>query len=269
MKPTIHYAAVTEAASMKDVEELQIIVWGNSALTPTPQLVASIHNGGSVIGAYDQDKLVGFCYGFAGYKQGSVSLCSHMMGILPQYRDLNIGYQLKQQQRLWAKDYGYQKITWTFDPLETRNAFLNLCKLGGIVRTYIPSYYGEMADEVNKGLPTDRLLLEWDVASDRTIQAAAGAPLSSDAWSGYRSLLEWEPVGNYARPVQRQAIEEDAGYLIAVPLSIHEMKKDELDLAQEWRLTLREQLQEALANGYVITGLLRTKEPVQYYVVEK
>ncbi|MGG1661157.1 GNAT family N-acetyltransferase [Brevibacillus sp. NRS-1366] len=269
MKPTIHYAVVTEAVSMREVEELQTIVWGNSTISPTPQLVASVHNGGVVIGAYDQDKLVGFCYGFAGYKHGSVSLCSHMMGILPQYRDLNIGYQLKQQQRLWAIDYGYQKITWTFDPLETRNAFLNLCKLGGIVRTYIPSYYGEMADEVNKGLPTDRLLLEWDAMSDRTLQAAAGTLLTSEVWSGYRSLVEWVPLGSYARPVQRHAIEEEAGYLIPVPRYIHEMKKDELELAKEWRYTLREQLQEALAKGYVITGLLRSEDPVHYYVVEK
>ncbi len=269
MKPSIRYEVVTAAEHMSDVEELQTVVWGNSTVTPTPQLVASVHNGGVVIGAYDQERLVGFCYGFPGYRGGEVTLCSHMMGILPEYRDLQIGYQLKQQQRLWAIDYGYSKITWTFDPMETRNAYLNLCKLGGVVRTYYPSYYGEMDDAVNKGLPTDRFLLEWELTSERANLAASGSMLSREEWQSYSSLLEWSPTGNFAQPGERKVIGTDAGYVIPVPRHLHEMKKEQIELAKAWRYALREQLQHALASGYTVTGLLRSEHPVHYYVVEK
>lgn len=269
MKPVIYYAIVTEPEHMSDVEELQRQVWGNQAITPLAQLVAAIHNGGVVIGAYDQDQLVGFCYGFAGYKNGEASLCSHMMAIDPEYRDLGIGYQLKHKQRIWAIDYGYKKIIWTFDPLETRNAYLNLCKLGGTIRTYLPAYYGDLADEVNKGLPSDRFLVEWELESVRAVDAAAGKSITSERWQSYPSLVKWLQSGSFARPVLGQTLGYENEYIIPVPRYLHDMKRDQIDLAKEWRFILRNQFQHALANGYVVTGLLRSEDPVHYYVVEK
>ncbi|WP_232699961.1 GNAT family N-acetyltransferase [Brevibacillus daliensis] len=269
MSRSIEFKTITEASLMYDVEELQRNVWGNNNITPTPQLIASISNGGVVIGAYDQSNLIGFCYGFPGFKDGEVTMCSHMMAIDPAYRDLGIGYQLKQQQRVWASDYGYQKITWTFDPLETRNAFLNLCKLGGIIRTYIPSYYGEMNDEVNKGLPTDRFLLEWDVAASRVLQASEGTILEKEEWKYYPSLMEWSRLGNYAKCSKNNELKAEPGYLVPVPLHLHEMKKEQPEVIREWRFALRDQFQHALSKGYLVTGLLRSTDPVHYYVIEK
>ncbi|MCK9910977.1 GNAT family N-acetyltransferase, partial [Microbacteriaceae bacterium K1510] len=98
----IHYRIVTGIEEIEAVVQMQIHVWGDNNVTPLAQLVASIHNGGIVIGAYEGEKLVGFCYGFPGFEHKETYLCSHMLGILPEYRDRGIGKQLKLEQRKWA-----------------------------------------------------------------------------------------------------------------------------------------------------------------------
>lgn len=269
MHPSIQYRMITEIDQIEEVVELQIKVWGEGNVTPPAQLIATIHNGGVVIGAYEDEKLVGFCYGFPGFEHGETYLCSHMLGILDPYRDRGIGKQLKLAQRSWALAYGYQKMTWTFDPLEARNAYLNLCKLGGIVRTYIPAYYGHMGDKINKGLPADRFVLEWLLASTRVEKAVAGLPIDHERWSTYPRRLDWEMAGKYPTPCLGEAAADQNGYLVPVPRSIHEIKRDEIEVAQEWRFALREQFSQLFGVGYALVGMIKTDEPVQYYVLEK
>ena len=171
MTDSIIYKTIEDLEEIKEVVILQSEIWSADVVSPLPQLLASIHHGGIIIGAFFENKLVGFCYGFAGFKNGEHYLISHMAGVRPQYQNYGVGYQLKLKQREWAIAYGYQKIVWTYDPLEVRNGYFNLCKLGAYSRKYYSSYYGDMQDKLNKDLPTDRLFIEWDICSSRVDNA--------------------------------------------------------------------------------------------------
>lgn len=265
----LEYHTMTTAPQMVEMEDLQRSIWGESSISPVPQLMAAIHNGGVVIAAYHDEKPVGFCYGFAGFKQGKAHLCSHMLGILPEYRDWGIGKQLKLSQREWAIDNGYDKMTWTYDPLEARNAYLNLCKLGGTVKTYLESYYGDMGDGINKGLPSDRFLLEWDLRSERVFNSINVAPIERMEWREYPYVLDWELSGEQPRPVIRLGLGDHAGILLSVPAAIQKLKQEHLAVAMEWRLALRNLCQEAFSQGYVVVGLLKNDEAVHAYVLER
>ncbi|WP_312117252.1 GNAT family N-acetyltransferase [Brevibacillus reuszeri] len=265
----LEYRILTTAIEMAEMEDLQRRIWGETSVSPVPQLMAAIHNGGVVIAAYHDEKPVGFCYGFAGFKQGKAHLCSHMLGILPEYRDWGIGRQLKLSQREWAISNGYEKMTWTYDPLEARNAYLNLCKLGGVVRTYLDTYYGDMGDGINKGLPTDRFLLEWDLKSERVASCLNGAVIDQAVWREYPCVLDWELTEGQPRPVERQGRGEHDGILFSVPVAIQQLKQDHLAIALEWRLALRSVFKKAFADGYVLVGLLKSDNPVHAYVLER
>jgi predicted GNAT superfamily acetyltransferase len=266
---SITYKMIEDLADINEVVLLQSNIWSKDSVTPLPQLVASIHHGGILIGAFSENSLIGFCYGFAGFKNGEVYLLSHMAAVRPEYQNLGVGYQLKIKQREWAVAYGYQKIVWTFDPLEVRNGYFNLCKLGAYSRTYIPAYYGEMQDKLNKGLPTDRLLIEWDVCSSLVENAISGVvPYKTE--HDYEILLQPEKDTEYPSRVEQIFNPQKEGYLVAVPTNIQLLKQLNLEVAKSWRYALRSVLSEALSSGYVITGVQKMPNSfIQYYQLEK
>jgi predicted GNAT superfamily acetyltransferase len=116
---------------MEQIQELEFKVWGTETI-PTHQTLTAVKNGGIMVGAYDGEQLIGFSYGFAGFRDGKSYLCSHMLGIDEAYRSQGIGEKLKLTQRDIAIAKGYDRMHWTYDPLETRNGYLNLSKLNGI-----------------------------------------------------------------------------------------------------------------------------------------
>ena len=257
---------VTEPEDLEEVVKLQESVWGKMSIVPVGHLIASIHNGGVVLSAIEQGsgKVVGFCYGFAGFDKGNNPyIYSHMLAVLPDYQNFGIGRQLKLEQKKWAIKYGYNMMKWTFDPLEIRNGYLNLCKLGGTVSTYIPEFYGVMKDKVNKGLLSDRLLLEWDLNPDQK-KDVIQAP-----WKTYRPLLDWTDSNGEPKPGQRYKIQNDAGYLVAIPKDIQTIKETNLVLLNEWRLTTRQVLMSAFKAGYRLVGVERSDTIVYHYVLEK
>jgi len=160
-------------------------------------------------------------------------------------------------------------MKWTFDPLEIRNGYLNLCKLGGVVRTYIPEFYGVMKDKVNKGLLSDRLLLEWDFNAKRVKKVNEGIDITEESWKTYRSLLDWTDLNGYPKPVDGYEIQNDKGYLVAVPKDIQRIKETNLELLKEWRLATRQVLMSSFVAGYVLVGVERSDNLVYYYVLEK
>ncbi|NHM31300.1 GNAT family N-acetyltransferase [Neobacillus terrae] len=261
---SITYREIKNLEDIHEVVLLQSDIWSDEVVSPLPQLVASIHHGGIIIGAYVEDRLVGFCFGFAGFKNGESYLVSHMAGVRPEYQNCGVGFQLKIKQREWAIAYGYQKIVWTYDPLEVRNGFFNLCKLGAYSRTYLSSYYGEMEDKLNKGLPSDRLLIEWDICSIRVEKALHGElPYQSD----YEILLQ--PDGEYPSQVEKKFNTKQKGYLVSVPTDIQRLKQTNFDAAKFWRFALRSLLNDALLKGYVITGVKKnTDSMIHYYILE-
>lgn len=130
--------------------------------------------GGQTLGAFDGRRMVGFLLAVPGLKQGTPYLHSHMMGVLPEHRNLGIGRRLKLAQREEALSRGIRLIEWTFDPLELKNAFFNIERLGAIVRRYVLNQYGTTSSPLHGGLPTDRCVAEWHLDSPRVLAVLEG-----------------------------------------------------------------------------------------------
>jgi predicted GNAT superfamily acetyltransferase len=159
---------------------LQREIWQEADLEiePATAFVVAANTGGQVLGAFDGERLAGFILAVAGIRDGVPYLHSHMTGIHADFRDRGIGRRLKLFQRDEALIRNIRLICWTFDPLEFRNAYFNLNRLGAICRTYLPNFYGVTSSPLHHGLATDRLLAEWLLDSPRVMAAAAGVPVS-------------------------------------------------------------------------------------------
>src|SRR6185437_7078816 len=162
---------------------LQLEIWGYSDGDVVPRRVFTVASriGGQVIGAFDGDTIVGFAMSLPGYRDGHCYLHSHMLAVLPDYRNAGLGRRLKLAQRDDAILRGFDLMEWTFDPLEIKNAYLNIARLGAVVRRYQPDFYGPSSSPLQGGLPTDRLYAEWWLRSPRVTGLLSGEsqPLQS------------------------------------------------------------------------------------------
>src|SRR5262249_56570187 len=141
---------------------LQRIVWGYTELETVPAhiFVVAAQTGGQVLAAFDSDMPVGFALAFPALRKGQAYLHSHLLAVLPDYQNRGVGRRLKLAQRDEALARGIDLIEWTFDPLQLKNAWFNIAKLGAIVRRYVPDLYGRTSSPLHGGLPTDRLVAE-------------------------------------------------------------------------------------------------------------
>jgi predicted GNAT superfamily acetyltransferase len=153
--------------------DLQREIWGEQDLEvePATMFVVAAHTGGQVLGAFDGQRLVGYTLAVVGLRNGVLFLHSHMTGVQSAYRDRGVGRMLKLFQREEALSRGIRIVEWTFDPLELRNAHFNLNRLGAICRQYLPNLYGLTTSPLHRGLPTDRLRVEWRLDSARAVAA--------------------------------------------------------------------------------------------------
>ncbi|MDQ1410103.1 MAG: hypothetical protein QOJ41_1838 [Acidobacteriaceae bacterium] len=158
---------------------LQREIWQEADLEiePVTAFVVAANTGGQVLGAFDGDRLAGFTLTLAAIRDGVPYLHSHMAGVHADYRDRGVGRMLKLFQRDEALSRNIRLVCWTFDPLEFRNAYFNLNRLGAITKTYLPNFYGITSSPLHRGLATDRLLAEWHLDSPRVIAAVAGVPV--------------------------------------------------------------------------------------------
>ncbi len=192
------------------VVRLQREIWGYDDVELLPQrlFVVADKIGGQVLGAFDGAKMVAFCLGIPGLKAGGkYYFHSHMLGVLPEYRNTGVGRRLKLEQRLWALNRDVQLIEWTFDPLQIKNAFFNIERLGVIVRRYVHNQYGASSSVLHGGLPTDRLVPEWWIRSPRVEAVLAAKPFTRPPVeahiaipSNISAIIETDP----ARAVQIQ-----------------------------------------------------------------
>jgi predicted GNAT superfamily acetyltransferase len=222
-------------------------IWGAAERNVVPRelLLTMQHNGGLVHGAFlPQGRLIGFCFAFLGTRDGQLRLCSHQLGVLREFRGGGIGIALKQAQRYDALRLGYELVTWTFDPLEARNAYINLHRLGCIARLYDRDHYGAMEDDLNRGLPSDRFEAEWWLS--RTTPRPAADP---------HVILR---VGTNGEPI-REHVDLDARTtaLIGVPPDFQAVKRTSLSLAMRWRMESRAAFEAALAAGLVAIDFRR------------
>jgi len=250
------------------VEQLQRDVWGLEEVEVVPDhlLLTAQKNGGLVLGAFDLSsgarggQLVGFIFGLVGLSpDGRIKHCSHMTGVAPDYRNQNLGYHLKLAQREHVLMQGLNLITWTFDPLESRNAYLNFRKLGATCQTYLRDLYGSMRDALNIALPSDRFQVDWHIASthvaDRLGRKRDSLSLSSLGAEGV-PLLNHALPGDPPRPADVCLPIQGTRLLIQIPAHFQAIKTIDMGLARAWRLQTRALFEAAFAEGYVATDFL-------------
>ncbi|NWG21947.1 MAG: hypothetical protein HXY39_16700 [Chloroflexi bacterium] len=276
---TLTYRRVTTHADYHAMEELQEQVWGGGErdIVPLHVLVTANKHGGLALGAFDTalappGDMVGFVFGFVGLTSaGQVKHCSHMLAVLPAYRDRGVGEELKQRQRDYVLAQGITLMTWTYDPLQSRNAWLNIRKLGATCRTYIRNLYGAMADGLNAGLPSDRFEVEWHLASRHTAErlgrVVAAPVLAALAAEGVIVLNESPEPGNDA-PATACRAPTGERVLIRFPADINAIKIARPTEALAWRMQLRELCEAAFTAGYAVVDVL-ADGACSYYLLQQ
>ena len=255
---------------MSSVEDLQRIVWPGSEtdIVPAHVFITAVHNGGLVIGAFDHNHLIGFVFGFPGLESTPdgprPKHCSHMMGIHPDYRDSGVGFALKRAQWQMVRHQGLDHITWTYDPLLSRNARLNITKLGAVCNTYRRSEYGDMRDGLNAGLPSDRFQVDWWINTrrvDRRLGKRARRPLKLENFSKAElqplySVHTSRKTGDWPRPAEHFSPLEGHLALAEIPSDFMALKDADFALARDWRFFSREVFETAFATGYIVTDFV-------------
>jgi predicted GNAT superfamily acetyltransferase len=168
------------AAGLEEYQQcvdIQGAVWGydDSDIVPRRMFLLAMKIGGQVVGAFALDgRMIGFAMALPAYRDGEAYLHSHMLAVLPEYRNAGLGRRLKLAQRDDAMARGIERMEWIYDPLETKNAYLNITKLGAISRRYEANFYGASTSVLQGGLPTDRLYAEWWLRSERVERVLSG-----------------------------------------------------------------------------------------------
>ena len=253
---------------MTAVEALQRTIWPGSEtdVVPAHMLITAVHNGGLLIGAFADEQLIGFVFGFPGIEftpdGPRPKHCSHMMGIHPDQRDSGIGFALKRAQWQMVRHQGLDHITWTYDPLLSRNAYLNIAKLGAVCNTYRRSEYGDMRDGLNAGLPSDRFLMDWWINTrrvERRLGKRARRPLRLDDFS----KAELHPLytlqsrtDHLPYPPEHFDPLNGSLALAEIPTDFSMLKEADFSLARDWRFFSRELFETAFAAGYIVTDFI-------------
>ncbi|HXM12467.1 MAG TPA: hypothetical protein VN946_21125 [Terriglobales bacterium] len=284
---TSHSAAqqitIRDLKSIDDLSQLKAVekeVWGmaDEDTLPLTLAIACIAAGNIFVGAFDKDgqdrhdkrnnkdreRLVGFAFGFLGREHGLTTIHSHMLAVLDAYRHLDLGARLKQAQRERAMAMGIHEMTWTFDPLQSRNAHFNFSKLGVVSETYKVDFYGPATSSMLHQNGTDRLWVRWMLNSrrvrDRLASRVAGKDARGetlDALKLLAPLVRFDPSGkpgraNLAESLARQRVS------IEIPGDILEIERKDMGLAREWRDATRWAFREAVKAGFVVTEFCRS-----------
>jgi predicted GNAT superfamily acetyltransferase len=224
---------------------------------PIHVLLSVPKNGGLLLGAFNGDELIGYVFGFLGLTdEGKLKQCSHMMGIAPEYQTRGIGYLLKVAQREHLLARGFDLVTWTFEPLASRNAYLNLNKLGVTSCTYLPDMYGPMTDGLNAGLPSDRLQVDWWIASQHVQQRLEGTRLPASFEKAFLANETRRRPSGLLEPGSlhldaEQVATHHSHVLVEIPSDYQVLKTADPDLALAWRLATRDLFQAYFATGFV------------------
>lgn len=281
---------------MEQVEHLQSIVWPGSEVDVVPAhlLITTVHNGGFVVGAYpsayDEDlphPLVGFAFGFPGLYATPdgprLKHCSHILAVHPEFRGKGLGFRLKRAQWQLVRKQGIDRITWTYDPLLSRNAHLNITRLGAVCNTYRREVYGEMRDGLNVGLASDRFEVDWWVNSQRVNQRLSSKArprldlehfLAAEAEIINPSQVDengWvvPPAINEIRDQPVPGSRKQNIILVEIPADFLSLKAANIELAREWRTVTRILFEDLFESGYLATDFVHFPGDIarSYYVL--
>ena len=251
---------------MKEVVRLEEEIWGygrpgSDPPYPARALFAFSESGGLVAGAFSGDKLVAFAAAWQGVEPKSKMryLHSQLVGVLGTHRHLGIGFQLKLYQRDFAIQEGLDLVKWTFDPLLSTNANLNLRKLGAIISVYAPSYYGDLQSEFTAGLASDRVWVSWYVRSRRVrerLSSAPSPPSDPDA-----PAVTKVGAASTSDPELLSLAEYDLGrsepsLLLEIPADFAKIRTQDLSLALDWQTKIRNLCLHYFGRGYIASDFL-------------
>jgi len=272
---TIHL--LETPAELAAVETLQSVVWPGPDIEIVPKdiMLAAVHNGGLAIGALVEQTLVGAVFGFPGFYPTPdgprLKHCSHLLAVLPDWRNKGVGFALKRAQWQMVRKQGIDRITWTYEPLLSRNAHLNIARLGAVSNTYLRSEYGEMRDALNAGLPSDRFQVDWWLNTkrvERRLSHRSRPMLNLDHYlsAGATLFAALPDPDTGPRPLEQIPALSGSLLLVEIPPDFLALKANDLALARDWRFYGREIFEEAFAAGYYVTDFVHEQDR-SFYVL--
>ena len=267
--------AIRDLKTIEDLQQLRAVeteVWGMAGEDAIPLTIAiALRAAGNVfVGAFareksakdkaEKEKLVGFAAGFLGREHGVTTIHSHMLAVLDAYRHLDLGARLKQVQRERALAMGIREITWTFDPLQSRNAHFNFAKLGVVSETYKVDFYGPETSSMLHRNGTDRLWVRWMLEWRRVRDRIAGKSGRSEALDALRLLAPLVRFDGKGKPVRAELGEALARERVSIeiPGDILGVEKADMGLAREWREATRWAFRESLKAGFFVSEFCRS-----------
>lgn len=267
---------IEDTAEMRAVEDLQIEAWEDAErdIVPLNQLAAARHVGGTLIGAFAGEVLAGFVYGFYGHVHGQIIHHSHMLAVHSAYRNYNLAFRLKlaQRDRVLAESLT-DRITWTFDPLQSLNAHFNFGKLGAVSGTYKINVYGEAGTSFLHQNGTDRFFVTWLLRSPRVIKRISERPLRSPGFDiPTQKILPLIRCSDSGAPELNPSDADFSGSefaLVEIPTDINAIEESDFSTARRWRLETRRVFSETFAAGFIVTNYSRRDEKIGTYLLEK
>jgi len=270
---------VLDHTSCEQVQLLGKWVWGGTgeAVAPTPLLITLIKNGGVLLaaylpdGPYELDGMVGFVFGFPAHEKDTdgqtvAKHCSHQLAVLPKFRRKGLGLQLKLAQIDAVLSQGMtDRITWTFDPLQRVNAIFNFESLGVTSQTYINNAYGNLDDDLNIGLTTDRVQVDWDLTSPRVLRAIAKQ--KQDTISHKNLYILSAPKTDKDCNVHIPTDEKYVTLAVPLPKKIDNRAKSEQANLSLWRQFLGSALRSAFDKGYTLSGCQELPNIGHHYIL--
>jgi predicted GNAT superfamily acetyltransferase len=253
---------ITSIGELEAVLRLEKEVWGfeDADVTPLTLAVAMKAAGSIWLGAYHKDGLAGFAFAFPSLEHGKTGFHSHTLAVRTPFQSQGVGYRLKLAQRERVLARGVTEITWTFDPLRSRNAHFNFAKVGVISNSYRPDFYGAQTSSSLHTNGTDRLWVTWRLADARVEERLKGRSRRAetlDALAHLEPLIRFNGDGNPAesdsgRALSRQRIS------IEIPGDIGQIEATNTELARRWRLATRKAFTEAINAGFTVTEFCRS-----------
>ena len=246
--PRVEVRLMKNVAEFRQCERLQTHVWGAPGAS-SETMMAIQKYGGTVIGTWVDRKLAGFILAFLARYHGHLVHWSHMMAVEAKFRDQGLGFRMKLVHRQIALQRGLKSICWTFDPLQSRNARLNISRLGATVEEYAPDCYGRFPSRIEKGLPSDRLVVNWRIATARVEKRLRGETPPFDP--ALPRVNETRPNSQGFPQNRKIRLGLTARrLLVETPSQTDAMRSQAMPLACRWRLEARRILQHYFSAGY-------------------
>lgn len=251
--PHVQIRLLKSHQDFRACERIQEVVWGHAGVSGELMSVTQKY-GGAILGAIVNRRVAGFIYAFLARRHGKLIHWSHLMAVEPKFRGLGLGLRMKLAHRKIALAAGVSSICWTYDPLQSRNAALNIGRLGARAEDYLPNCYGRFQSVIEKGLESDRFVVNWRIRSaaverrlrdERAREAQPASILNAERINETRLNAQGFPENhriwlNLSRPA----------LLVEIPAETDRMRVQALNLARRWRLQTRKIFERYFGLGY-------------------